>query len=137
YDQNGKLFTSTSGYSRVVNIYGSNSKLIERKYLNGNDGITMANSLVNGFCAIKFTYDNKGRIGNIRYFDGSGNPVNATSYLNDEDLTFHKIEFIYTGSRITEQKLYLVGSETSSKIIDCLKNDYISTGGVSQGYKNR
>ncbi len=137
YDQNGKLFTSTSGYSRVVNIYGSNSRLTERKYLNGNDGITMANSLVNGFCAIKFSYDSKGRISTIRYFDGNGSPVNATSYLNDEDLTFHKIEFVYTGSRITEEKLYLTGSETPAKIIDCLKKDYINTGGVAQGYKNQ
>ena len=97
----------------------------------------MANSLVNGFCAIKFNYDSKGRIGNIQYFDGTGNPVNAKAYLNEEDLTFHKIEFIYTGSRITEQKLYLTGSDTPAKIVDCLKKDYISTGGVSQSYKNQ
>jgi len=137
YDQTGKLFTSTSGYSRLINIYGSNSKLIERKYLNGSDGITMAKSLVNGFGSIKYSYDNKGRISNIRYFDGNGSPVNATAYLNDEDLTFHKIEYIYTGSRITEQKLYLNASDAPNRIIDCLKKNYINTGGVSQGYKNQ
>ncbi len=137
YDDNGKLFVSSSGYSRVVVVYASNARMIERKYLNGNSGITMANSLVNGFCAIKFNYDSKGRIGNIQYFDGTGNPVNAKAYLNEEDLTFHKIEFIYTGSRITEQKLYLTGSDTPAKIVDCLKKDYISTGGVSQSYKNQ
>lgn len=137
YDQNGKLFVSTSGSSRVVNIYGSNSRLTERKYLNGNDGITMASSFVNGFCSIKFSYDNKGRISYIRYFDGNGSPVNATAYLNEEDLTFHKVEFVYTGSRITEEKLYLTGSDTPTRIIDCLKKDYINRSGVSKGYKNQ
>ncbi|NOT51124.1 MAG: hypothetical protein HOP10_07580 [Chitinophagaceae bacterium] len=137
YDENGKLYVSSSGYSRVVVLYGSNARMTERKYLNGNDGIMMKESLVNGFCSIKFSYDNKGLINNIRYFDGNGSPVNATSYLNNEDLVFHKIEFVYTGSRITAQKHYLKDSETPSKIIDCLKNDYIATGGVSQGYKNK
>jgi len=137
YDDNGKLFVSSSGYSRVVNIYGSNARLIERKYLNSNSGITMEKSLVNNFCSIKFNYDDKGRISYIRYFDASGNPVDAATYLNETDLTFNKIEFIYTGTRITEQRLYLVKSETPTKIIDCLKNDYINTSGVSQGYKNQ
>lgn len=137
YDENGKLYISSSGYSRVIVVYASNARMTERKYLNGNDGISMTKSLVNGFSSVKFSYDNKGRISNIRYFDGSGNPVNATAYLNDEDLTFHKIEFIYTGSRITEQKHYLKDSDTPVKILDCLKKDYINTGGVSQGYKNQ
>lgn len=137
YDENGKLYVSSSGYSRVVVSYGSNARMIERKYLNSSSGISMKESLVNGFSSIKFSYDNKGNISNIRYFDASGVPVNATSYLNNEDLTFHKIEFIYTGTRITEQKLYLKDSDTPSRIIDCLKNDYINTGGVSQGYKNK
>jgi hypothetical protein len=137
YDENGKLYVSSSGYSRVVVLYGSNAKMTERKYLSGSDGISMKESLVNGFSSVKFSYDNKGNISNIRYFDASGVPVNATSYLNDEDLTFHRIEFIYTGTRITEQKYYLKDSDTPAKIIDCLKKDYITTSGVSQGYKNR
>lgn len=137
YDENGKLYVSSSGYSRLVTLYSSNARLLERKYLNGSAGMMMANSLVNGFCSIKFSYDDKSRITNIKYFDINGSPANATANLNSTDLTFHKIEFVYTGNRITEQKLYLVGSETPSKIIDCLKNDYINTGGVSQGHKNQ
>jgi hypothetical protein len=97
----------------------------------------MKESLVNGFCSIKFSYDNKGRLSNIRYFDAGGVPVNATSYLNKEDLAFHKIEFIYTGSTITEQRHYLKDSDTPARILDCLKNDYINLNGVSEGLKNR
>src|SRR6202008_4956992 len=100
------------------NIYGSNAKLIELKYLNGNSGMMMANSLVNNFCSIKFSYDDKGRISNIKYFDTNGNPINANAYLNDADLAFCKVEFIYTGTRITEQRFYQVGSETPAEIID-------------------
>jgi PKD repeat protein len=137
YDENGKLYISSSGYSRVMNLYSPDARIIERKYMNGNDGIEMKESFVNGFCSVKFSYDIAGRVNAIRYFDAAGLPVNATSYLNEEDLVFHKIEFIYTGNRITEEKLYLKDSDTPGKIIDCLKNNYISTGGVSQGYKNR
>ena len=137
YDKDGKLFVSSSGYSRIVDLYATNARLAERKYLDGNNCIMMAKTLVSGFCSIKFSYDDKGRIANIRYFDGNGSAVNVNCNLNKEYLTFHKIEFVYTGSRIIEERLYLMGSETPVKIIDCLKNDYISTGGVSQGYKNQ
>src|ERR1043166_6952264 len=112
YDENGKLFISSSGYSKMVTVYAPNGRLLERKYMNGNSCMMMSNSFVDNICSIKFTYDDKGRINNIRYYDISGNPVNASSYLNDADLTFHKVEFIYTGSRIIEERLYVVGNET-------------------------
>lgn len=138
YGQDGKLYLSTSGYSRVVNVYAPNARLIERKYLNDKVGMSMANSLVNNYSSIKFAYDERGRINNLRYFDSNGSPASATTYLNNEDINnFHRIEFIYTGNRIIEQRFYTAGNDTPFKILDCLKQDYITTSGVSEGHKNQ
>jgi hypothetical protein len=43
---------------------------------------------------------------------------------------------VYKGNTITEERLYTRNSEAPVKIIDCLKDDYVSSSGLSMGYKN-
>ncbi len=135
-DEKGNSYTSSTGYSRLVNVYNTNAKLLERKCFNGNAAARVTNSFVQGYHFIKYTYDNNGRIAYVQYFDESGKPANADIDLED-GFSSHKIEFVYKGNRIVEEKFYTASSESPNKFIDCLKNDYVNTNGVNKGYKNQ
>jgi hypothetical protein len=134
-DESGNLFTSSSGYSRLMVFYNSNAQMSERKCMNGNEPAKVVNSFVQDYSSVRYYYDNNGRVSSVKYFDTDNKPVNASIGL--DELTSHKIEYIYKGNRIVEEKFYPVGSDVPSRIIDCLKNDYVTTSGINKGYKNQ
>ena len=135
-DKNGNQFISKSGYSRILTIYNAEASVSEYKYFNNDIPASLDSAFANKFHSVKFYYDASGRVSSLRYFDKTGQPVDAHMALGD-GVDCHKVEFIYKGNSIIEQRIYLKNSDTPSKIIDCLKNDYISTSGVNTGYKNR
>lgn len=137
YDMNGKLFAGDSGYSRVVISYDPFGRVSERKWFNDQSPATLANTFAQGFHSIRFTYDSNGRIAYLQYFDSVGKPVNADISLDGNSISYHKIEFIYQGNRIVEQRLYRAGSNIPDLIIDCLKNNYVATSGIGMGRKNQ
>ena len=119
-------------------MYGKNGKVFERKFFNGDVPATVVESFASGFHSIKTTWDDKGHESTLEYFDVAGRPVNAKFYFGDnQELSYHKIEFIYQGNTIVEERLYEVNSTVPGKIIDTLKNDYIGSGGLSLAHKNR
>jgi hypothetical protein len=135
-DERGNSFTSKSGYSRMVTNYNSNARLAERKCFIGNSPAIVRESFVQDYHFIKYFYDNNGRVGSIEYFDVQGKPTNANVALDDSILC-QKIEFVYKGNRIIQQKFYLLNSDSPSKFIDCISHDYVSTSGINKGYKNQ
>lgn len=137
YDENGKLFVGSSGYSRAVTAYDSNARRIELKWYNDTTPAVTAKSFIDGYHSLKYSYDENGRISNVRYFDAGGKPVNATIGLEDSGIFYHRVEFVYKGNRVIEQKFYVAESTTPDKIIDCLKNDCVSTNGVGRSRKNQ
>ena len=135
-DTDGKLFTSSSGYSRLLSSYNANAQLAERKCFNGNTPAIVVNSFIQDYHLIRYFYDNNGRVASLTYFDTGNKPVNASIGLGD-GLAGHKIEFIYKGNRIVEERFYLAGSDAPARIVDCLKSDYVTTSGVNKGYRNQ
>jgi hypothetical protein len=135
-DDKGALFLSASGYSRFVNTYNTNARLLERKCFSGDTAVHVVNSFVQGYHVIRYTYDNNGRVASLQYFDRNKKPIDANIDL-EGGLNFNKIEFIYKGNRIIEEKLYTANSDSPSKFIDCLKNDYVTTSGLNKGIKNQ
>jgi hypothetical protein len=135
-DQHGNQFVNKSGYSRVVVNYNDKAEIAEYKYYNNNMPAVLDSSFSNKFHSVKFYYDANGRESSLRYFDKTGLPVDAYIALGD-GIDCHKVEFVYKGNSLIEQKIYGKNSDSPSKIIDCLKNDYILTSGLSRGYKNQ
>lgn len=135
-DQAGRQFVSKSGFSRVTTNYNAEAKVSGYKYFSGEKPANLENGFANGFHFIKFYYDLKGRLASLRYFDTSGQPVDAFIDM-DNGFYCHQVEFIYKGNTIVEEKLYLKSATAPSRVIDCLKNNYIGTSGIRMGYKNR
>lgn len=135
-DMKGNQVNSKSGYSRIITVYDAQARVAEFRYYSNNNPINMDSSFANRFHSVKFYYDGSGRKSSLRYFDKTGQPVEAFIDM-EESFYCHKIEFIYKGNSLIEERLYKLGNDAPSKIIDCLKNDYIATNGVSKGYKNR
>lgn len=136
FDENGNLGKTNDGYSRRLITYYPNADLSEISFFDGKTPIVTSGALVSNYHAIKYFYDNNNRRSSVEYFDGAGKPANA-SIAFTEKFSCHKIEFIYQGNRIIQENCYLADGDTPVKIIDCLKNNYISTMGISYGYKNQ
>lgn len=135
-DENGNAFRSSSGYSRMQMVFNPDARIAERKFFDGTDPITVTNSFAQEYHSIKYYYDNTGRISFLRYFDTSNQPTVATISF-DENINVHKIEFIYQGNRIIQEKFYLLNNDSPSKVIDCLSHDYVNTNGINKGFKNQ
>lgn len=137
-DQNGNLFKSTSGYSREVRRYNSDARLAERKWFDGATPSTLTNALASGYHAVRYSYDGHGRVSSLSYYDGSGNVTTARISLNDEEaFECSKVEFLYQGNRLVEERFYKSYSSSPFKVIDCIKNNYLSVSGISMGYANQ
>jgi hypothetical protein len=63
----------------------------------------------------------------IEYFDTNKDPINAS--INNTEMV-HKIEFVYQGNKIINQKWYTMDSSTPIKSIDCLKSEGMGRYGV-------
>ncbi len=135
-DENGNPFLNKSGYSRETISYNANGQIAQRSFFNGIQSVSTSNSLVNYYHSIQYHYDDKGRVAYLQYFNTENTPTNANIDLNGEFIC-HKIEFIYTGNAITEEKFYILGNTNPVRQINCLLNNYISTAGYSIGYKNQ
>ena len=135
-DDKGNSFVSKSGYSRLVNNFNSNARLAERKCFTGNTPAIVKESFVQDYHAIKYSYDNNGRVAFMEYFDTDGKPANANFDL-DNGFTSHKIELVYKGSRVIQEKFYQANNDAPLKIIDCISHDYVTTNGINKGYKNQ
>ncbi len=135
-DESGNLFKTSDGYSRQVMKYNSDANISERKFFDNSTPVMLVTSSVKNYHSIKYSYDANKRISFIEYFDGAGNPTNATFSIGTE-FSCHKIEFVYKGSKVVQENCFMAGSDTPVKFIDCLTSDYVNTNGVNTGYKNQ
>ena len=137
FDKDGKLFVTKAGYSRITTIYNSLGQVAEHRYYNDKTPITMAESMVNGFHLIKFTYDAAGRVSSVAYFASNGDPVNAEIELEGQKYQDQKLEFLYKGNTLIEERFYKLGNVSPELILDCLKHDHVTTNGIALGHKNQ
>ena len=135
-NQNGDMMVNQCGYSRTITIYNQSSRVSQVLRFNGDKPGTAMNGGVENYHCIKFTYDEKNRVSAMEYFDTLGHPTTAHIGLGP-GYECCKIEVLYTGNKITAEKLYAVNSSYPKVTIDCLKSDYINTSGVSFGRKNK
>jgi hypothetical protein len=136
FGKDGNLYIASGGYSKTTTIYDQSSRVSQYLRFNGDTPVIARGDGIDNYHSIAFTYDEKNRVSVINYADSLGHPINAHVWLA-KGYDCSKIEIIYTGTRITSEKLYQVNSSYPYKTIDCLNNDYINTNGVNFGYKNR
>ena len=137
FDKDGKLFVTKAGYSRFTSTYNPLGQVAEFQYFNDKTPITIAESMVSGFNRIRFGYDSFGRVSYVQYFSASGESVNAEITLEGQKYQDQKLEFLYKGNKLIEERFYKAGNVSPEMILDCLKHDHVSTSGLSLGHKNQ
>lgn len=119
-DENGNLKTQSSGGSRSVYEYDNLGRLKNISKFNDNEPVMInSNAQASNYHMISYTYDKENKVVLIEYFDANKEPVDAG--INNTDVV-HKIEFVYQGSKIINQKWYTKDSSIPLKSIDCMKN---------------
>lgn len=114
--------------SRSVYEYDNLSRLKNNSRFDDSDPIMVnSNAQVSNYHMISYTYDKENKVVLIEYFDANKDPVDAS--INNTDVA-HKIEFVYQGSKIINQKWYTKDSSIPLKSIDCLKNKGMGRFGV-------
>ena len=127
FDENSTLKIESSGGSREVYEYDNLGRLKNISSFNDNEPVMInSNAMVSNFHMISYTYNKENKVVLIEYFDTNKDPVDAS--INNIDVV-HKIEFVYQGSKIINQKWYTKDSSIPIKSIDCLKNEGLDTGG--------
>ena len=76
-----------------------------------------------------------GRVNQILFYGNEHESINAIIEIN-MIIQANRIDFFYKGNRIVEQWYYSVGNNVPFLKLDCLKNDYLYTNGMSIGHKN-
>ena len=80
---------------------------------------------------IEYTYDEFGNTSSIRYFNNKGNKTNARIGCIDGSTSAHLIKFIYSKNTLVQQELFTKNGKIPIKVIDCFKDKYINSWGVS------
>jgi hypothetical protein len=137
-DEKGNSIKSVSGFSKEIRVYDKLARLSERKWLDGNNPVLLTRGMTKNFHAIKYYFDDKGRVSSLAYFDTNSNPIAANINIDgDEDLLCNRIEFSYQGNRVVEERLFNANSSSPFKVIDCIRNNYVTVSGITKGYKNQ
>jgi len=134
FDENSTLKIESSGGSREVYEYDNLGLLKNISRFNDNEPVmTNSNAQVSNFHMISYTYNKENKVVLIEYFDTNKDPVDAS--INNIDVV-HKIEFVYQGSKIINQKWYAKDSSIPIKSIDCLKSEGMGRYGVGMQMLN-
>jgi hypothetical protein len=137
YDSSGLPKKSENGFSEGKLLYDEDGVMYERQYLfkdsliNSTKGIGVSS----GFSIIRYERDSVGRVYKILFFGNDFNPINAIFQIH-QIIFADRIDFFYKGPRIVEQWYYSNGKNKPFFKLDCIKNDYLSTSGISIGHKN-
>ena len=91
--------------------------------------------MTRGYSILRYSHDNHGRVNELTFFDINDQPVNAIINFS-APFPAQRIVFIYKGSRVVQQWYYQIGVDQPSRIVDCLKSDYIATSGINTGRRN-
>ncbi len=129
YDKNGNLKKETFGRSRTENKYSENGERIEMSNFDGNKPVNIASRLcIAGYHRIVYENYKNGSRKEISYFNKDNIPVNVSIC---EIGNAHRIEFIYNGHILKEQRLYKKSSSVPSKVINCQVDKYVNSYGNS------
>ena len=135
YDQNGLWFKTADGSSTMRMFYQENGQVFRREFLYYGSLITRSRGVSSGYSVIRYEYDSAGRPRELGFYGKNHEAVDATIDVNEE-LTAHRIVFIWKYARLVEEWYYKMNDKEPFLKVDCLKNDYLNVTGLSVGRKN-
>ena len=134
-DQEGRPMKSIDGSSEVRLLYRPDGAIGERQFLFANRPSVKLQGVTAGYSSIKYGYDNNSRISALTFYGRGQEPVDATISF-DTAFSAHRIVFIYSGTRVVEESFFSVNSNRIVRTVDCLKSDFITPSGITQGRRN-
>lgn len=138
---NGNLYVSNVGISRITNTYDNFSRLIETSFFNGDkQELVSGTPTIRNYHKILYHYDNKNRISSIEYYGKESNPINALATITGKESDseeVQKVDFEYENDKIIRQSWYKKNTSIPTKILDCNDSPCISRFGISTLYLNK
>lgn len=131
----GEPFLSEGGYSTMKLVYNADGRLGERQFLFNNQLVSRKDGVTMHYGIIKYGYDQSGKENELTFWGVNREPVNATVWI-DDSVAAHRIEFIYRGNRVIEQRYYKTDAPEAFQVLDCLNNDFLNLSGINVGRKN-
>ncbi len=129
YDKNGNFKKETFGRSRTEHKYNKNGEIIEMSIFDGTKPVNIAYGLcIAGYHKIVYKNYKNGLRKEISYFNKDNIAVNVSIC---EIGKAHRVEFIYNGSTLKEQRLYKKSSSVPSKVVNCQVDKYVTSYGTS------
>ncbi len=135
-DENGQYVKTNTGYSVQKISYNRHGLTAVRSYFDGDIPVMLqGRGYIKNYHAISYSYDSENRVAAIDYLNNDDKPAEATASL-ETNYVFSRVEFLYEGNRIVKEKLYNATNELLA-VIDCLKQQAISTSGNSNLMPNK
>jgi hypothetical protein len=135
YDQNGAFLKTADGSSTMQMFYQEDGQMFRREFLYNGSLIKRSQGVSSGYSIIRYEYDSAGRPKELGFYGQNHEAVDATISINEE-LTAHRIVFIWKYARLVEEWYYKMNDTEPFLKLDCLKNDHLSVTGLSVGRKN-
>ena len=133
-DINGLPFRSEDGSSRQQLIYDSAGNLSERRFLHNDVLVNRLRGFTMNYAILKYAFDEYSRVSELSFWGADHQAVDAAAWI-DDSVAVHRIVLVYRGSRVVEERFYKVGESEPSRIIDCIKHDFVNGSGISKGKK--
>lgn len=130
FDKYGYLTQENFGSSQTISTYDSLDRLASVSYWNGEEPTFVKGRLcVAGYHKRTFTYSDNGQQKEIKYFGTYENPVNIK--ICEVDTYAHRVEIIYKGNQVFEQRFYKVGADFPTKVQNCKEKECLTLYGNS------
>ena len=128
------LMRSNDGYSVCKILRDQSGIIYARQFLHDNDLTFKTDGVTSGYAVIRYEYDSTGKTIQLLFYGTEHEAVNAHIDV-DSALQAHRIKFIYKGNWVVEQWYYSMNEDQPYFKLDCLKNDFLGTSGVTIGRK--
>ena len=126
-DEEGSLKKTAFGSSRIVTKYDRLARETSVAYFDNEVPSSVLGTTVAGYHSINYNYNNENKLISIEYLDENYNHTNANVYSYGE---VSRVELLYKGNKISEQKWYLANSEIPIKVLDCFNSECMTSGGL-------
>jgi YD repeat-containing protein len=117
--QDGKPQRSSMGWSRQDSAYDSTGRMISWALYDDADRPTMmtGRAQISGFARLERVFDRRDRVAELRFLGTYGEPVNAA--IDGVAAEVQRVEFVYEGRRVVEQRLYPAAGVVPIAVLDC------------------
>jgi YD repeat-containing protein len=113
----GKPKRNSMGLSREVIGYDSTDRMISLSYYDADRLTLIRGAEISGYARLERVFDRRDHVAELRFLGTYGEVVNAS--ISGVAAEVQRVEFIYEGQRVVEQRLYPADGLVPVAVLDC------------------